>query len=103
MSDKVFVDTNVFIYAYDLDTGAKHEAAAGLIRDIWERRCGVTSTQVLQEFYINVTRKIPNPLSYARARGIMQSYFSWQIEPNGPETILFASEIEERHRIGFWE
>lgn len=37
------------------------------------------------------------------ARGILQSDFSWQLEPNGPETILYASEIEERHRIGFWD
>ena len=37
------------------------------------------------------------------ARGILQSDFSWQLEPNGPETILYASESEERHRIGFWD
>lgn len=103
MSVKVFVDTNVLIYSYDLDAGAKHKAAATLIRDIWERRCGVVSTQVLQEFYLNVTRKIPLPLSHARARGVLQSYFSWQVELNGPETILFASEIEERHRLSFWD
>lgn len=103
MSVKVFVDTNVLIYAYYLDAGAKHNAAAARVRDIWERRYGVTSTQVLQEFYVNVTGKIPTPLSQARARGVPQSYFSWQIEWNGPDTILLASEIEERHRIAFWD
>lgn len=103
MSAKVFVDTNVLIYSYDLDAGGKHDAAAALVRDIWERRCGVISTQVLQEFYVNVTRKIPAPLSRARARGILQSYLSWQVELNGPEIILFASEIEERHHVTFWD
>lgn len=68
MSDKIFVDTNVLIYAYDLDAGAKDRAAAALIRDIGERRCGVISTQVLQQFYVNVTRKIPNPLPHVRER-----------------------------------
>ncbi|MHB8742014.1 MAG: PIN domain-containing protein [Sulfuricaulis sp.] len=52
---------------------------------------------------VNVTRKIPTPLSYARARGILQSYLSWHVELNGPETVLFASDIEERHRIAFWD
>lgn len=103
MSAKVFVDTNVLIYSHDLDAGAKHDAAAALVRDIWERRHGVISTQVLQEFYVNVTRKISMPLSHARARGILQCYFSWQVELNSSETILFASEIEERHQLAFWD
>lgn len=103
MNGKVFVDTNILIYSYDLDAGAKRNVATMVVRDIWERQCGVISTQVLQEFYVNITRKIPTPLSYARARGILQSYFSWHVELNGPETVLFASEIEERHRIAFWD
>ena len=103
MSAKVFVDTNVLIYSHDLDAGVKHDVAAALVRDIWERRHGVISTQVLQEFYVNVTRKIPAPLSHASARGILQSYFTWQVELNSPETILFASEIEEHHQLAFWD
>jgi len=50
MSDKAFVDTNILIYAYDLDTGSKHTIAADLIQQLWHSGMGLLSTQVLQEF-----------------------------------------------------
>jgi predicted nucleic acid-binding protein len=34
----IFIDTNILIYAHDLDTGEKHEKALQLIRDLWHRR-----------------------------------------------------------------
>lgn len=57
MSGKTFVDTNILIYAYDLDSGAKHTVAADRLRLLWRDGAGVLSTQVLQEFYVNVTGK----------------------------------------------
>jgi predicted nucleic acid-binding protein len=65
MNVKTFVDTNILIYAHDLDAGPKHQCAADVIRTLWETGVGVISTQVLQEFYVNVTQKIPHPLSYS--------------------------------------
>jgi predicted nucleic acid-binding protein len=58
MSSKTFVDTNVLNYAHDADAGTRHETARSILRDLWSRRAGVLSTQILQEFYVNVTRKI---------------------------------------------
>lgn len=58
MTDKLFVDTNILIYALDRNADAKHQQAAELIRQLWENGGGVLSTQVLQEFYVNVTQKI---------------------------------------------
>lgn len=103
MSDRVFVDTNILIYAYDLDAGAKHVRAQALVRSLWEAGGGMVSTQVLQEFYVNVTRKIPVPLTLAVARGIIDSYRAWQVEINSVDTLLQASEIQERHQLSFWD
>jgi predicted nucleic acid-binding protein len=61
MNGKFFLDTNILIYAYDLDAGQRNEISATILRDLWENRIGIISTQVLQESYINVTRKIENP------------------------------------------
>ena len=61
MNGRIFVDTNILIYAHDLDSAVKHETAASLLRQLWEEETGVLSTQVIQEFYVNVTRKIPRP------------------------------------------
>jgi predicted nucleic acid-binding protein len=101
MKGKVFVDTNILIYAHDLDAGGKHEKAAASLEDLWEEEAGVLSTQVLQEFYVNVTRKIASPLSPVQARTIIENYLVWQIEVNAPETILLASFIEERHHLSW--
>ncbi len=103
MSDRVFVDTNVLIYAHDVDAGRKHEIAAGLLADLWRTRRGVLSTQVLQEFYVNVTRKIPAPLPRDVARQIASSYGVWRVETIELEQVLRASELEERHRLAFWD
>ena len=47
--DKVFVDTNVLIYAHDNSAGRKHEVARNQILALWEEGHGLLSTQVLQE------------------------------------------------------
>jgi predicted nucleic acid-binding protein len=62
MTDKVFVDTNILVYAHDLDAGNKHDQAAEIVSQLWESRNGVLSTQVLQEFYVTLQS------SYKQAR-----------------------------------
>ena len=103
MIERVFVDTNVLIYAHDLDAGLKHDRAAAILSDLWEKENGIVSVQVLQEFYVNVTRKISAPLTPALARGVIRNYLAWQIAPNDPSTVLSASEIAERNQISFWD
>jgi predicted nucleic acid-binding protein len=103
MKDKVFVDTNILIYAHDMDAGLKHDVAFSILEKIWEEETGIISTQVIQEFYVNVTRKIQNPITPVRARGIILNYFSWQVEAVEPNTILSASEIEEKYVLSFWD
>jgi predicted nucleic acid-binding protein len=103
MKGKIFVDTNIIIYAYDLDSGPKHDIAKTVIENLWEEKSGIISTQVLQEFYVNITRKIATPLPPAQARGVIENYLVWHVELNGPETILLASEIEERYNLSFWD
>lgn len=73
----------------------KHDAAVALLRQLWDLETGILSTQVIQEFYVNVTRKIPRPLSPAKARGLIENYFAWPVIINDTENIRRASEIEE--------
>jgi predicted nucleic acid-binding protein len=58
--------------------------------------------QVLQEFYVNVTRKIPFPLSQDVARMVVNSYAIWCTETT-PAEISLAFRIEDTSRIGFWD
>jgi predicted nucleic acid-binding protein len=102
MSDKVFIDSNVLIYAHDMDAGLKHEKAKRILQDFWGTRTGVLSTQVLQEFYVNVTRKIATPLPKATAHLIVSSYFPWCI-PITSDDISLAFKVENTTKISFWD
>jgi predicted nucleic acid-binding protein len=102
MSGKTFIDTNVLIYAHDIDAMEKQQVAKTLLRELWSERTGVLSTQVLQEFYVNVTRKISSPLSKDLARLVVSTYAIWCVETT-PTEILAAFRIEDESRIGFWD
>lgn len=102
MNDKTFVDTNVLIYAHDLDAKRKHEVAKGVLRELWSQRTGILSMQVLQEFYVNVTRKIASPLPKDAARLLVNSYAIWCMETT-PAEISAAFRLEDESRIGFWD
>jgi len=103
MSDKYFVDTNVLVYAYDRSAGAKHERAQALIEELWNSGSGVLSTQVLQEFCVNLRRKAGQPLPADAVRRLIQDYSSWEIVVNTADSILQALDIEARYRISFWD
>lgn len=103
MSDRTFVDTNVLIYAHDIDAGQKHEIAGALLRTLWAERAGVLSTQVLQEFYVNATRKIRKPLTKPEARTVVDAYTPWCVEGIAATDLASAFQIEDQARIGFWD
>lgn len=102
MSDRTFVDTNVLIYAHDVDAKTKHETAKRVLQELWSERSGVLSMQVLQEFYVNVTRKIPKPISKDAARLVVGSYAIWCIETTTAE-ISAAFQMEDQSQVGFWD
>jgi predicted nucleic acid-binding protein len=101
-SDKAFVDSNVLIYAHDVDAGRKRDVAKALLRDLWLARTGVLSVQVLHEFYVNVTRKIRTPLSKAEARRVVGAYIPWCLEP-ATDDVNEAFRIEDEASISFWD
>jgi predicted nucleic acid-binding protein len=100
---KAFLDTNIVIYAYDASAGLKHEIARQIMTDLWTSGNGILSTQVLQEFYVNVTRKIPKPLDTDLARQIVADLLKWDVVVNGGDSILDAIDIQKRHNFSFWD
>lgn len=101
--EAVFVDTNILVYAHDADAGQKHTIAREVVRELWGAGTGALSTQVLQEFYVTVTRKLARPLDRAAARQIVREYGRWRLQPIRAEHIIIASEIEERYQLSFWD
>lgn len=98
-----FVDTNILIYAHDIDAGDRHWRAIELVKALWDSGEGMLSTQVLNEFYVNVTQKIPSPMDPVPARAVLETYLSWDVQTLGPESVLIASELQQRYRISYWD
>jgi predicted nucleic acid-binding protein len=101
--DKVFVDTNVLVYAYDLDAGRKHQLALEIMKDLWRSGCGLLSTQTIQEFFVTVTKKIPAPVDMSFARETIKRLSKWDIVIINVDTIIEATELQERYKYSFWD
>jgi predicted nucleic acid-binding protein len=97
------VDTNLLVYAEDRDAGEKHTLAVELLRALWERGDGVVSIQVLQEFFITVTRKVRRPLKPDVAARIVGQYLTWRTVENDGALLLAAIERMSVHRLSFWD
>jgi len=98
-----FVDSNVLIYAYDVTAGVKHEQAKALVAGLWESRYGCLSIQVLQEFYVTVTRKVARPLAGDVAAEVVADLAAWRIHAPSVEDVGRAIAIHRRYAISFWD
>ncbi len=102
-SSRQFVDTNVLVYAHDLSAASKHERAMAIVKDLWDSGAGCLSIQVLQEFYVTVTRKLSPPVSPMVAVQIVNDLSAWRVHSPEARDVLRAIDIERRYGISFWD
>lgn len=100
---KVFIDTNILIYAYDSSAGEKHAVASRRLAELWRAETGMLSTQVLQEFYVNITRKITKPLTIAVARALIEDLCRMEVVTFDGDSILAAIDIQREYMLSFWD
>ncbi len=99
--DKVFLDTNIVIYANDKRDRYKQDKALELITGLMKANRGTISTQVLQEYTFVALRKLhQNYEIILRQLKLMESF---EVVRQSPEMIRRAVEIMESYKIGFWD
>jgi predicted nucleic acid-binding protein len=98
-----FVDANVLVYAFDSSAGAKQEAAAELVARLWESGAGCLSVQVLQEFFVTVTRKVPRPLSVDGAADRIREFATWKVFAPTAADVLHAIVLHKQAKLSFWD
>jgi predicted nucleic acid-binding protein len=103
MTARVFVDTNVLVYARDRTDEDKHHQALTWVAALWQGRAGRLSWQVLQEYYVTVTRKLDPPRRRAEAREDVTSLVTWRPIPIGLETVDAAWGVEDRFGLSWWD
>jgi predicted nucleic acid-binding protein len=99
----VFVDTSVLLYSEDGADAGKQTQALAWLRELWLKRCGRLSTQVLSEFYVNATRKLKPAMPSGDARAEVRRYQRWHPWQIDQATIEAAWAVESRFKLGFWD
>jgi predicted nucleic acid-binding protein len=101
MSGKVFLDSNILVYAQDVGSPEKQKRSRELITRLAESGDGVISTQVMQEFFVSVTRKLAVPPLAAKA--VLKTFTVFEIVTAGPELIDEAIDCAVLNAISFWD
>lgn len=101
--DRVFVDTNVLVYAHDASAGSKRDRAQSIVRDLWESGDGCLSIQVLEESFVAVTRKVPQPLEIDKARALVAELSQWDVHSPDSDDVLEAIDLHRRRSVTLLE
>ena len=101
MSARSFFDTNVLVHADDQSSPAKQRRAIELVAEHRRARTGVVSLQVLQEYFVTVTRKLNVDARIARRKVELLSEFD--VAAPDVSDIVAAIDLHRLHGINFWD
>jgi predicted nucleic acid-binding protein len=102
MTAKVFLDTNVLVYAMD-DAAPAKQARARELMAVARAESHVVSPQVLQEFYIAVTRKLTRPLAASDAAAAVGVLARLTVVSADAELVVAAIDIHRRYQFSVWD
>lgn len=104
MSDRFFLDTNIFVYEFDTVEPTKSRRAAELIDSAVDSKQGAVSYQVVQEFFNVALKRFPKPLSVGEA----EDYLAYTFRPilavhSSPRLFLEALHIQTQHQLSWYD
>lgn len=103
MSDSIFVDTNILLYACDASEPEKQSIAAQRLDALWETRSGRISVQVLNEYFVNVTRKLDPGLSPGEAWDDVEALSVWDPLPIDMALLQRGYHVHQRYGLSWWD
>ncbi len=103
MTGPVFLDTNVLVYLFDSGAPAKRQRAREILESETHEGHVLLSTQVLQEFYVAVTRKLSKPLDEKSAERAVHHLASLPIVQVDTPMVLAAIARSRRDHFSFWD
>jgi predicted nucleic acid-binding protein len=103
MTETVFVDTNILVYLRDPSDPDRQRVAAEWFARLWDEVSGRISWQVLQEFYVVMTRKLDPPADPARVRQDIDALATWAPVPTEQGIVESAWRIEDRYGFSWWD
>jgi len=98
-----FVDTNVFVYAFDKGSSPKKRVAERLINQLMEEDRLRVSTQVLQELFVTLTRKVSQRCSSEEALAVLEDLAAWPLMVIDYAAIRAAAGLADHAQLTFWD
>jgi predicted nucleic acid-binding protein len=103
MTDRIFLDTNVLVYAYDTSDLSKQAKARDLIRAGLSSANAYVSAQVLGELYVVLTRRIARPMPSAEAIEVVRVAGKLEVVEIGVVAVSLALHYLARGGISYWD
>ena len=103
MTATVFVDTNVLVYSRDASELPKQKQAMAWMARLWSEQTGRLSFQVLNEFYVTVTKKLQPGMDLHSAREDVRFLLAWRPIPTDARVVESAWRIQDRYRLSWWD
>ncbi len=103
MIDRIFLDTNILVYAFDDNHPRKKNRSLEILSGAGDNQQFVISTQVLQEFYVVVVRKLKRPLSQDDAESAVRRLVELPLVLIDSPMILSAIKVSREHGFSFWD
>ena len=97
------MDTNILLYARDASEPGKQQVAATLMKKLWEERSGRLSIQVLNEYFVNVTRKLKPGLSLPAAWEEVSDLMLWRPVVLNENLMTDGYSIHVRYGLSWWD
>lgn len=98
-----FVDTNVMVCAFDKSDSPKKRAAHRLMNELIDDDRLRLSTQVLQELFVTLTRKVSQRCSIQEALEVLEDLTAWPLMVVDYAAIRAAGELADRAQLSFWD
>lgn len=103
MTVKIFVDTNVFVYFRDSTDLEKQNMASVWLAQLWQSRTGRISFQILNEYYVTVTRKLKPGLDVLTARADINNLMVWRPIKEDFHVIERGRQLQDKYSISWWD
>jgi predicted nucleic acid-binding protein len=101
MRSKIFLDTNILVYAVDFADLAKQAAARAVVKEIRSNGNGVISTQVMQEFFSVAVKRLK--LAPLDAKRLTMTLNDFEVVSTKPELVEYAMDLTILHSLSFWD
>ncbi len=98
-----FVDTNVAVYAFERSSSPKKLVAEQLLNELMDADCLRLSTQVLQELFVTLTRKVSRGCTNEEALAVLDDLAAWPLTVVDYAAIRAAIRLAGQAELSFWD